>query len=174
MSLPEAVQEFLDASPVSLVAGAGGPLSIAEIKSFYESEIAPQVTNQKYGQICYAGLLMAQDFIWEAHEIVQDYPEVESSWWHAYMHRMEGDYGNSAYWYRRVGDAALYSCLQEKVDALDVAQELSSLQSGSWDPYKCNDLIQEYRNSSCDNSLQEIHRLEWSVLFGACLEKAIS
>jgi hypothetical protein len=38
-----------------------------------------------------------------AHRIVQDIPTAEAAWIHAYLHRVEGDPGNAAYWYRRAG-----------------------------------------------------------------------
>lgn len=36
-----------------------------------------------------------------AHAIVQDDPSPEAAWIHAHLHRVEGDLGNAAYWYRR-------------------------------------------------------------------------
>ena len=38
-----------------------------------------------------------------AHESAQQDEGVDGSWVRAYLHRKEGDQGNSAYWYRRVG-----------------------------------------------------------------------
>ena len=41
---------------------------------------------------------------WEdAHRIVQDYEDEFACWIHAVLHKMEGDDGNSRYWYRRAG-----------------------------------------------------------------------
>jgi hypothetical protein len=42
---------------------------------------------------------------WEAaHGIVQqDEADATSCWIHAVLHRIEGDTGNSRYWYRRAG-----------------------------------------------------------------------
>jgi hypothetical protein len=42
---------------------------------------------------------------WDAaHEIVQEYEsDATASWIHAVLHKMEGDLGNSGYWYRRAG-----------------------------------------------------------------------
>jgi len=37
------------------------------------------------------------------HRIVQDLEEPDAYWVHAYLHRVEGDLGNSNYWYRRAG-----------------------------------------------------------------------
>ena len=41
---------------------------------------------------------------WEAaHEIAQEDSSAEAAWLHAHLHRVEGDPGNAAYWYRRAG-----------------------------------------------------------------------
>ena len=43
---------------------------------------------------------------WEkAHEVAQDVTGRDGAWVHAYLHRKEGDLGNSAYWYRQAGRA---------------------------------------------------------------------
>lgn len=45
---------------------------------------------------------------WEAaHRLVQQYEEdATASWVHAVLHKIEGDIGNSRYWYRRAGKLA--------------------------------------------------------------------
>ncbi|HAD21258.1 MAG: hypothetical protein CMI28_00490 [Opitutae bacterium] len=41
---------------------------------------------------------------WEkSHNIAQDIATNDGFWIHAYLHRVEGDLGNAAYWYRRAG-----------------------------------------------------------------------
>jgi hypothetical protein len=41
---------------------------------------------------------------WDAaHRIVQSMGDADAEWIHAYLHRKEGDIGNSKYWYRRSG-----------------------------------------------------------------------
>ena len=42
---------------------------------------------------------------WEAaHELVQQYEDdATAAWIHAVLHKIEGDPGNSRYWYRRAG-----------------------------------------------------------------------
>lgn len=58
----------------------------------------------------------------EAHRIVQDINTAEAAWIHAYLHRVEGDLGNAAYWYRRAGRPECHTSLgeewQELFDAL--------------------------------------------------------
>ena len=41
------------------------------------------------------------DFLDEAHKISQDIERPEGSWLHAIVHRREGDFSNSKYWYAR-------------------------------------------------------------------------
>lgn len=38
-----------------------------------------------------------------AHTIIQDVPDKNASWIHAYLHRKEGDIGNADYWYSKAG-----------------------------------------------------------------------
>jgi hypothetical protein len=38
-----------------------------------------------------------------AHDQVQDDDSADGAWVHAYLHRVEGDQFNAAYWYRRAG-----------------------------------------------------------------------
>ena len=41
---------------------------------------------------------------WErAHKLIQDLPDKNAAWIHAYLHRREGDLFNADYWYRRAG-----------------------------------------------------------------------
>ena len=41
---------------------------------------------------------------WEkAHSIIQDLPDKNAAWIHAYLHRKEGDSFNAGYWYRKAG-----------------------------------------------------------------------
>ena len=51
-----------------------------------------------------AALWWAAKGNWDrAHSIAQDEASTEGSWVHAYLHRVEGDLGNSGYWYRQAG-----------------------------------------------------------------------
>lgn len=39
----------------------------------------------------------------KSHELIQDLPDKNAAWIHAYLHRKEGDTWNADYWYRRAG-----------------------------------------------------------------------
>jgi hypothetical protein len=49
-----------------------------------------------------------------AHQMVQEINSEEAAWIHAYLHRVEGDLGNAAYWYRRAGRPECTSSLKEE------------------------------------------------------------
>tara|TARA_R110000850_G_scaffold247744_7_gene372692 strand:- start:3485 stop:3778 length:294 start_codon:yes stop_codon:yes gene_type:complete len=40
----------------------------------------------------------------EAHDIAQDISSKMGSWIHGFLHAIEGDFSNSAYWYNRAGE----------------------------------------------------------------------
>lgn len=50
----------------------------------------------------------------EAHRIVQEINTPEAAWIHAYLHRVEGDLGNAAYWYRRANRSECHAPLKEE------------------------------------------------------------
>ncbi len=50
-----------------------------------------------------AGLHLLAGDLEASHQISQSLETPEGSFWHAIMHRREGDFSNAKYWFRRVG-----------------------------------------------------------------------
>lgn len=60
-------------------------------------------------------LNFARDGQWDAaHEIVQQYSDKLACLIHGYLHRVEGDLGNAAYWYRQANDTMPDNTLEEE------------------------------------------------------------
>lgn len=56
---------------------------------------------------CLLALWFAGKGEWDqAHNIAQDLSSRNGSWVHAYLHRVEGDPANAAYWYRKAAKPA--------------------------------------------------------------------
>ncbi|MCC9168107.1 hypothetical protein [Pontibacter harenae] len=53
-----------------------------------------------------------------AHELIQDLPDQDASWIHAYLHRKEGDTWNADYWYRKAGKKSPSVSLDEEWEEL--------------------------------------------------------
>jgi hypothetical protein len=50
----------------------------------------------------------------EAHRLVMDESGEDEAWVHAYLHRVEGDLPNAAYWYRRAGQPTARGSLEDE------------------------------------------------------------
>ena len=55
------------------------------------------------GTLVESGLWLLAGELDRSHTISQSFESADGSYWHGIMHRREGDYGNSKYWFRRVG-----------------------------------------------------------------------
>lgn len=122
---------------------------------------------------CLAGLWLRYGFLDRSHTISQDIATAEGSYWHGIMHRHEPDYGNAKYWFRQVGEHALFYRLgpeaarrAARFDSPD-ARRLAA--SEVWDPYQFIDLCQENEDGGADYELcLELVELEWQALFDYC------
>jgi hypothetical protein len=66
-----------------------------------------------------AALWWARKGDWEkAHKIVMDDDGRDAAWVHAYLHRLEGDAGNAAYWYRQAKQLVADGALDPEWDAI--------------------------------------------------------
>ncbi len=50
----------------------------------------------------------------EAHSLIQDFPDANAAWIHAYLHRKEGDQWNAEYWYNRADQPVFKGSLEEE------------------------------------------------------------
>ena len=60
-----------------------------------------------------AGLWLLAGDLERSHSFSQELPCRDGSFWHGIMHRREGDFGNSKYWFRKVGDHPVFEQLAE-------------------------------------------------------------
>ena len=114
------------------------------------------------------GLFLYFSCLDEAHEIAQNLSSAEGSYWHAILHRQEPDAGNSAYWFRRVGNHPIFPALREAAARIGVDY------GARWDPLAFIDLCERARarqGSEEEKQALEVQRAEWQLLFDYCAAK---
>ncbi len=57
----------------------------------------------------------------KSHELIQDLPDQNAAWIHAYLHRKEGDTWNADYWYRKAGKKRPDLTLEEEWEQITKA-----------------------------------------------------
>ena len=93
-------------------------MTLEAFKATFSQSHPPEGTSQLL-----QALWFAAKHEWDkAHDIAQDISSNEGSWIHAYLHRVEGDQGNAAYWYHRAGRPLPRVSVQEEWE--DIAKEL--------------------------------------------------
>ena len=105
-----------------------------------------------------AGLWLYVDELDRAHRIVQEIPTPGGSFWHAVVHRREGDFSNSKYWYARCVDHPVARSLEPGGPALvDLVEEVASLPPGD----------------ARRGRAMQLQRREWELLFDHCARAAV-
>ena len=97
-----------------------------------------------------AGLWLYVDDIDRSHQICQDIPNQMGSFWHAIVHRREGDFSNSKYWLRQAGG--------------------SPIEMPGYAPVRLVDAVSVARGD--DPALLDLQRREWQEMFRHCAEQA--
>ena len=149
----------LDSMPLLATTGRDDPEFAGALrKGGDEALFKPAaVPHPSFARLCVAGLWLANDCLDECHTIAQSDEGPEGSWWHAILHRREGDYSNSKYWYRRVGSHAEF----QKI--------------GRWDPFDFVDRCEAAARGAARGEgagLVQLQAREFMVLFEYCYRKA--
>ncbi len=101
------------------------------------------------------GLFYAIDALHEAHALFQDAPGDLGAYWHAMLHRREGDFENARYWYRRAGVLPCFAGLHREASqfSADLARQ------ENWDPYLLTGACEQARFGA-EETVRELVRLQ--------------
>lgn len=152
-------------------------LSAMEIDKLFASH---KIVDENMAQASLAALWLYHDFLNESHQISQEIPTTTGSYWHAIIHRREGDFWNSKYWFRRVEKHPVFEPLHQ--EALRLAAEADVNHSAAflkkqnaWDPFAFVDLCEAQVNSQSVTEMlcRKIQQREWELLFDYCYRKAV-
>jgi hypothetical protein len=121
-------------------------------------------------QAAVAGLYFYVGCWSEAHEMAQDIASAEGSYWHALVHRQEPDAGNAGYWFRQVGNHAIFPALRQ------AAFEIGIDVGPRWKPEAFIQICERARQhpgSDMERQAMEVQRTEWQLLFDYCARGAM-
>lgn len=143
----------------------GSPDALRLIRNADERELTggAVLTHASYSRLIRAGLLYAYDAIDESHRIVQEIETAEASYWHGMIHRREGDFENSRYWFRRTGKLGVFGEMHSR------SAEVSPLMGRQmdWDPYVLVGQCEQARfgGDVDQKELIALQRIEFEVMF---------
>ena len=150
---------------------AGG----VEVRTFRPESIA-EVRSRPDAIALKAGLLQTHDLLDASHAESQSVEgqglHASGDYWHAIMHRREPDYGNSKYWFRRVGRHPLFPVLAERVELLlsqSPGEAADRIQgglelSGGWNPLAFVDVCEELACEEESEAGLIARRIQWEEM----------
>lgn len=135
------------------------------------NQLVPDATSEPDVTALRAGLLQIHDFLDESHEQSQSVEgegrRNAGDYWHGINHRREPDYSNARYWFRRVGDHAVFpqlaACAVRVLGDSPLADEWRPKLTpvGRWDPFAFVDLCQSAEHTDDEYTLSAAKRFQW-------------
>jgi hypothetical protein len=137
------------------------------------------VVSRSDAEALLSGLWLWHDWLDSSHTLSQSIHTPTGSFWHAIMHRREGDFSNAKYWYARcVGHPVLRSMVAYANDILSpqpADKSLLRLVREGWDPNAFVDLAEAVHDHPGDPRHKPavmLQKLEWRLLFDHCMRAA--
>lgn len=164
--IEHALRPLFDALPVN---EAMGHLVVEDRSTSPHAELVEQVLSDpalKDKHTIAAGLWLYIDDLSRSHAISQNLNRPSGSFWHAIMHRREGDFSNSHHWYRKAGQHPVLTRIDSGGGGGGAGTAV-----GSYEPHAFVDRVERAAAQQSDSpDLVAMQRLEWVALFQWCVE----
>ncbi len=155
-----------------IIEGAQLPAFGAGMISRSASSGLKNLLGEPLGPCVQAGLWLLVGELDHSHHISQSISNSTGSYWHGLMHRQEGDFWNSKYWFRAAGN---HPCFKRLGEALSIDPEVinlltdlqhSLIDDGRFQPAAFSDVVEQSIRTKADmKPLQQIAWFEWQTLF---------
>lgn len=114
-----------------------------------------------------AGLWLYVDDLDASHVVSQSLDTPTGSFWHGIMHRREGDFSNSHYWFRKVGRHPAMARIDLAGGGLGAGTD-----AGHYDAHQLIDRVEaSVRQGLTPPDLVALQRHEWLALFEWCAQR---
>ena len=163
-----------------VVSGDGNPAARELLESATpENLLAAFPASRPDASAMLGGLWLWHDWLDASHRISQANDSPTGSYWHAIMHRREGDFSNSCYWYARCEAHPILPTLtvqaRQLLNPMPADKMLVRLTHNGFDPRVFVNLVE----GVCDNpddprraAVVALQQLEWRILFDHCTRMA--
>jgi hypothetical protein len=109
MTLPKLARRLLHRDPLP-------PLRPTQI---WKTDLTPKIELLAVNPVVAAGLHLLNDDLNTAHRLAQEQEGTTADYWHAIVHRREGDFMNSRYWYRQLGTHPVFHEMKQQYTKWD-------------------------------------------------------
>ena len=128
---------FEQAMSQLVVKTPAAPAQVALVEQLVQAELPAPLK---------AALWLYVDELDRSHRLSQQLEDQTGSYWHGIMHRREGDFSNSHYWFNKVGQHPAMALI------------------AGYDPHAFIDAVSQGDNAA----FVALQRREWSTLFSWC------
>jgi hypothetical protein len=176
---------ILDLDPQAYSALVPQTHGIAQARDILESTqpadlVTGPVNNRDEARALLSALWLWHDYLDESHTISQKIDTPTGSFWHAIMHRREGDFSNSKYWYARCTFHPALATLGAQAGAIvhphPADKSLLRIVMTGFNPNAWVDLVQEVHTKPNDPRHKlavQLQQIEFRVLFQHCTRAAV-
>jgi hypothetical protein len=152
-----------------------GPRKGVQTLSALQEQLKPLLEASKlpleHQELVRSLVLLWHDHLDAAHTIAQSIDNADGAFVHGIMHRREPDFGNAAYWFRRVGQHPAFSAIASQGAALLNSVSKSELavnlvRDGTWDPFAFINACASAPSASepAQRLLRQIQKVEFNAL----------
>ena len=159
--------------------GVRPALERLDVKTAF-AHAARKLADREMAACCWSALWLLHDYLDESHRISQSIKSASGSYWHAIMHRREGDFSNAKYWFHHVDEHPVFEPLASR--AAEIAAERGKnatkerlVVGDGWDPDAFVDLCQAAQRDSGElhELCLDVQHAEWELLFDFCYRAAV-
>ena len=117
-------------------------------------------TNDQESKCIRSLLFVAAGGVEQAHRIVQEISTSAGAYIHGMIHRIDDDFDNARYWFRRAGMHSAAAAMYDRA----VRSRLTVASQPLWDPILVTDLVETSRTAGVTEELRAVLTIEFEVL----------